>query len=63
MSLSELTAISPIDGRYATKTEQLRVYFSESALIKYRILIEVEYFISMCENIYSTIKKFPKNKI
>ena len=62
MSLSELTAISPIDGRYASKTEKLRDYFSESALIKYRILIEVEYFISMCESSIPQLKNFPKTK-
>ena len=49
MSLNRLTAISPIDGRYISKTEKLKDYFSEAALIKYRILIEVEYFISLCE--------------
>ena len=62
MSLSELTAISPIDGRYASKTEKLRDYFSESALIKYRILIEVEYFISLCEASIPELKNFPKTK-
>ena len=62
MSLSELTAISPIDGRYASKTEKLRDYFSESALIKYRILIEVEYFISLCEASIPQLKNFPKTK-
>ena len=62
MSLSELTAISPIDGRYASKTEKLRDYFSESALIKYRILIEVEYFISLCESSIPQLKNFPKTK-
>ena len=49
MELNNLSAISPIDGRYGSKTENLRDYFSEAALIKYRILIEVEYFISLCE--------------
>lgn len=62
MSLSELTAISPIDGRYASKTEKFRDYFSESALIKYRILIEVEYFISLCEASIPQLKNFPKTK-
>ena len=47
MALNALTAISPIDGRYTFKTEKLQDYFSESALIKYRILIEVEYFIAL----------------
>ena len=44
-----LTAISPIDGRYASKTETLQAYFSEQALIQYRLRIEVEYFIALCE--------------
>jgi len=45
---NELWAISPIDGRYSSKTEALKKYFSEAALIKYRLLVEVEYFISLC---------------
>lgn len=49
MKLSPLTAISPIDGRYRSKTETLTEYFSEYALIKYRVLVEVEYFIALCE--------------
>lgn len=47
--LTELNAISPIDGRYRSKTQSLSPYFSEQALIKYRVLVEVEYFISLCE--------------
>lgn len=47
--LSELNAISPIDGRYRNKTVSLSRYFSEEALIKYRVLVEIEYFISLCE--------------
>ncbi len=47
--LSKLTAISPIDGRYRGITESLGGYFSEAALIRYRIRVEVEYFISLCE--------------
>ncbi|KGO95035.1 adenylosuccinate lyase [Flavobacterium subsaxonicum] len=47
--LSELNAISPIDGRYRGKTVSLAPYFSEQALIKYRVLVEVEYFIALCE--------------
>ncbi len=43
-----LTAISPIDGRYASKTKELQIYFSEFALIKYRVLVEVEYFKALC---------------
>lgn len=49
MSLSPLQAISPIDGRYASKTESLVPYFSEEALIKYRVKVEIEYFIALCE--------------
>ena len=47
--LSTLTAISPIDGRYRNKVDDLADYFSEFALIRYRVLVEVEYFIALCE--------------
>ena len=47
--LTELNAISPIDGRYRSKTQALAPYFSEEALIKYRVLVEVEYFIALCQ--------------
>jgi len=49
MELNELTAISPIDGRYRGKTDALAGYFSEYALIRYRIRVEIEYFITLCE--------------
>ncbi|WP_142783542.1 adenylosuccinate lyase [Changchengzhania lutea] len=49
MSLSSLNAISPIDGRYRNKVNELAAFFSEEALIKYRVLIEIEYFIALCE--------------
>ena len=49
MELDRLTAISPIDGRYRGKTERLADYFSEYALIRYRIRVEIEYFITLCE--------------
>lgn len=49
MSLSPLTAVSPIDGRYHSKTESLAPYFSEYALIRFRVNVEVEYFIALCE--------------
>ncbi len=49
MDLSLLTAISPIDGRYRGKTEPLAEYFSEYALIRYRVRVEIEYFIALCE--------------
>lgn len=49
MKLNELTAISPIDGRYRDKTDELTNYFSEYALIKYRTRVEIEYFVALCE--------------
>lgn len=49
MALTALSAISPIDGRYRSKVEALGNYFSEEALIKYRVLVEIEYFIALCE--------------
>jgi adenylosuccinate lyase len=49
MSISSLNAISPIDGRYRSKVTELALYFSEEALIKYRVLVEIEYFIALCE--------------
>lgn len=48
-TLTELNAISPIDGRYRNKTVSLASFFSEEALIKYRVLVEVEYFIALCQ--------------
>ncbi len=49
MKISELSAISPIDGRYRTKVEELAPFFSEFGLIRYRIFVEIEYFIALCE--------------
>ena len=49
MELNILTAVSPIDGRYRGKTDSLADYFSEYALMKYRVLVEIEYFITLCE--------------
>ena len=49
MNLSPLQAISPVDGRYRSTTQNLAQYFSESALIKYRVYVEIEYFIALCE--------------
>ena len=49
MNLDLLTAISPIDGRYRGKTEALANYYSEFALIRYRVRVEIEYFITLCE--------------
>ncbi|MDU1890032.1 MAG: adenylosuccinate lyase [Dysgonomonas sp.] len=60
MELTPLTSISPIDGRYRNKTEKLAGYFSEYALIKYRVLVEVEYFIALCELPLPQLEKFDK---
>ncbi len=49
MELNALTAVSPIDGRYHKQTQVLQNYFSEFALIKYRVIVEIEYFIALCE--------------
>ena len=49
MELTSLTAISPVDGRYRDKTQILSAYFSEFALIRYRVRVEIEYFIALCE--------------
>ncbi len=49
MELNRLTAISPVDGRYGSKTETLSEYFSEFGLIRYRVMVEVEYFIALCK--------------
>lgn len=62
MELSSLTAVSPIDGRYRGKTECLSPYFSECALIKYRIRVEIEYFIALCELPLPQLKTFPRDK-
>ena len=61
MELNLLTAISPIDGRYRSKVENLQLYFSEYALIKYRVLVEVEYFIALCELPLPQLSTFDKN--
>lgn len=62
MNFSSLTAISPIDGRYQRKTSELQPYFSEFGLIKYRVIIEVEYFIAMVELGIAPLSDFPKDK-
>ena len=62
MNFSSLTAISPIDGRYQRKTSELQPYFSEYGLIKYRVLIEIEYFIAMVESGVEALVDFPKEK-
>lgn len=59
MKLDILTAVSPIDGRYHSKTEVLASYFSEYALMRYRVRVEVEYFISLCELPLPQLVDFP----
>ncbi len=59
MNLNELTAISPIDGRYRNKVNELDVYFSEFGLIKYRVLVEVEYFIALSKSGIKPLVDFP----
>ncbi|MFN4147723.1 MAG: adenylosuccinate lyase [Runella sp.] len=61
MQLNTLTAISPIDGRYRRQVESLASYFSEFGLIRYRILVEVEYFIALCELPLPQLEGFDKN--
>jgi adenylosuccinate lyase len=61
MQLTELNAISPIDGRYRSKTISLSPYFSEEALIKYRVLVEVEYFIALREADLPQLAKINKS--
>ena len=59
MKLDSLTAISPVDGRYRSKTEALAAFFSEYALIRYRVRVEVEYFIALCELPLPQLTDFP----
>ena len=59
MDLNLLTAISPVDGRYRGKTEPLAEYFSEFALVRYRVRVEVEYFIALCELPLPQLASFP----
>ena len=61
MTLNTLNAISPIDGRYRGKVESYAPYFSEKALIKYRVQVEIEYFISLCELPLPQLADFDKN--
>ena len=63
MELNTLTAISPVDGRYSNKVEGLGKYFSEFALIKYRLLTEVEYFIALCEIPLPQLADIPAEKL
>jgi len=61
MNLSSLQAISPIDGRYRNTTKDLSNYFSEYALIKYRVFVEIEYFIALCEEGIPGLQSFDKS--
>ena len=61
MSDNSLNAISPIDGRYYLKTKKLEKYFSESALIRYRVKVEIEYFIALCKLPIPDLKGFNAN--
>lgn len=71
-ALNELSALSPIDGRYRAKTQSLAAFFSEAALIRYRVLVEVEYFIALCQlplpqlksvdaNVFATLRSWYEN--
>jgi adenylosuccinate lyase len=60
MELNSLTAISPVDGRYRQKVEELAPYFSEYGLIRYRLLVEIEYFIALCELPLPQLKDFTR---
>ena len=62
MKYSPLDAISPIDGRYYSKTKKLQKYFSESSLIKYRVQVEIEYFIALCNSSIIQLNHFPSEK-
>jgi len=62
MNIDTLLAISPIDGRYRNKTEKFATYFSEFGLIKYRVLVEIEYFIALCEIPLKQLYDFDQNK-
>ena len=62
MELNILSAISPVDGRYRNKTEDLAEYYSEYALIRYRIRVEVEYFIALCEIPLPQLQSFDKSR-
>jgi adenylosuccinate lyase len=63
MQLNSLNAVTPIDGRYYSKTKSFSNYFSEQALIKYRVLVEIEYFIALTKTKISSISDFPKGSI
>ena len=58
-----LKAVSPIDGRYASQTRELQTYFSEYALIRYRVFVEVQYFIALCNYPLQQLEKIDDEKI
>ena len=62
MSLTPLNAIGPIDGRYNSKTKDLQNYFSEASLIKFRVKVEIEYFIALCNSSIIQLNHFPSEK-
>ena len=62
MELNPLTATSPVDGRYRNKTEELADFFSEYALFKYRVQVEIEYFIALCELPLPGLEQFDKSQ-
>jgi len=62
MNLNSLTAISPIDGRYHNKTKELQKFFSEFGLIRYRVLVEIQYFISLSKLKIKGLEDFPQNR-
>ncbi len=62
MNLTPLKAVTPIDGRYISKTSSLQEYFSESALIKFRVQVEIEYFIALCGSSILQLNHFPTDK-
>ena len=62
MDLSVVSAVSPIDGRYHKQTESLAYYFSEAAFINYRVFVEIEYFIALCQLPIPGLKEFDKEK-
>ena len=62
MNLTPLNAVTPIDGRYISKTSSLQEYFSESALIKFRVQVEIEYFIALCNSSILHLNHFPADK-
>ncbi|CAI8272714.1 MAG: Adenylosuccinate lyase [Cryomorphaceae bacterium] len=62
MALNPLNAVTPIDGRYIDKTSSLQAYFSEAALIKFRVQVEIEYFIALCNSSIHQLSHFPTIK-